>query len=73
VPSRARAPPIGQVYLGRTHASGPPSPQHTWADLLRLVGAIQRIAYGRSLEPDDQMRRVRDLFLAYDRPEVDDD
>jgi hypothetical protein len=38
-----------------------------------LVGAIRRIAYSRSLEPDDQMRRVRDLFLAYDRPEVNDD
>jgi hypothetical protein len=51
----------------------PPEPRHTLADLLTLVGAIRRIAYDFSMEPDDQMRRIRDLFLEYDHPEADDD
>jgi hypothetical protein len=36
-----------------------------------LVGRILRIAYDLTLEPDDQMRRIRDEFLSYDHPEVD--
>jgi len=52
----------------------PPEPgRHGWADVLRLVSEIRRIAYARTLEPDDQMRRIRDLFLEYDRPEAADD
>jgi hypothetical protein len=47
--------------------------RHGWADLLTLVGAIRRIAFDQSMAPDDQMRIVRDLFLSYDHPEVDDD
>jgi len=40
--------------------------RHGWADLLTLVGAIRRLAYDRSLAPDDAMRRIRDAFGAYD-------
>jgi hypothetical protein len=47
--------------------------RHGWAELLTLVGAIRRIAYDRTMAPDDQMRRIRDLFLDYDHPEADDD
>jgi hypothetical protein len=39
---------------------------HGWADLLTLVGAIRRIAYDITLEADDAMRRIRDLYRAYD-------
>jgi hypothetical protein len=38
-----------------------------WNELLTLVGAVRRIAYDLTLEPDDQMRRIRDEFLSYDR------
>jgi hypothetical protein len=44
-----------------------PTPaRHTWADLLRSVGAVRRLAYDRSLEPDDAMRRIRDAFGEHD-------
>ncbi|HET6685784.1 MAG TPA: hypothetical protein VFH02_04575 [Jiangellaceae bacterium] len=55
----------------------PPNPgsYHGWADLLTLVGAIRAIAYEPShrSQPDDQMRRIRDLFLTHDHPEAADD
>jgi hypothetical protein len=53
----------------------PPQPQHTWADLLTLVGAIRRIAYlpSYTMDCDDQMRQIRDLFHDFDRPEAADD
>ena len=45
----------------------PPDPgRHGWAELLTLVGAIRRLAYDRSLAPDDAMRRIRDTFADYD-------
>ena len=45
----------------------PPEPgRHGWADLLRLVDAVRALAYDRSLEPDDAMRRIRDAFGVYD-------
>jgi hypothetical protein len=50
----------------------PPDPTHSIGDVLRLVGAIRRIAYDRTLDADDQMRRIRDLFLSHDHPEVDE-
>jgi hypothetical protein len=50
----------------------PPEPRHSWNDLLRLVGAVRRLAYDRSLEPDDAMRRIRDAFGVYDG-RIDDD
>jgi hypothetical protein len=46
----------------------PPDPgRHGWAELLTLVSAIRRLAYNRSLAPDDAMRRIRDAFADYDR------
>ena len=47
--------------------------RHGWADLLTLVGAIRAIAYEppHRSAPDDQMTRIRDLFLDYDHPEAD--
>jgi hypothetical protein len=53
----------------------PPNPgsYHGWAELLTLVGGIRRIAYDRTMAPDDQMSRIRDLFLDYDHPEAADD
>ena len=45
----------------------PPGPdRHGWAELLTLVGTIRRLAYDRSLAPDDAMRRIRDTFADYD-------
>jgi hypothetical protein len=40
--------------------------RHGWADLLRLIGAVRRLAYDRSLAPEDAMRRIRDRFGEYD-------
>jgi hypothetical protein len=40
--------------------------RHGWADLLRLVGDVRRLAYDRSLAPDDAMHRIRDRFGVYD-------
>jgi hypothetical protein len=52
----------------------PPAHQHTWADLLALVGAIRRVAFLPSWQMgcDEQMRRIRDLFHDYDHPEDGD-
>jgi len=49
-----------------------PSGHHTWAELLRLVDAVRRIAHDRTIEPDDALRRIRDAFQDYDQPEGDD-
>jgi hypothetical protein len=49
-----------------------PTPgRHSWADLLRLVGEIRRIAFLPSyvMTCDEQMMRVRDLFHDFDHPE----
>jgi hypothetical protein len=40
--------------------------RHSWAELLTVVGAIRRLAYDRTLAPDDAMRRIRDAFDVYD-------
>jgi hypothetical protein len=40
--------------------------RHGWVELLRLVDAVRRLAYDRSLAPDDAMRRIRDRFGEYD-------
>ena len=45
--------------------------RHGWAELLALVGDVTRLAYDRSLAPDDAMRRIRDQCGAYDT--IDDD
>jgi hypothetical protein len=39
--------------------------RHCWAELLRLVGDVRKLAYDRSLAPDDAMRRIRDRFGVY--------
>jgi hypothetical protein len=44
----------------------PPKPRRGINELLRLVGAVRRIAYDSSLEPGDAMRRIRDEFKSYD-------
>jgi hypothetical protein len=45
----------------------PPEPaRHGWAELLRLVDALRRLAYDFTLAPDDAMRRIRDAFCDYD-------
>jgi hypothetical protein len=46
--------------------------RHSIAELLRLVGAIRRIAYDITLSPGDALRRVRDAFADYDDPDDDD-
>jgi hypothetical protein len=48
--------------------------RYSWAELLALVGAIRRIAYlpSYTMDCDEQMRRIRDLFHDYDHPEDDD-
>jgi hypothetical protein len=50
----------------------PPEPRHGIAQLLRLVGAIRRIAYDRTLSPADALGRIRDAFADYDNPGVAD-
>jgi hypothetical protein len=45
----------------------PPEPaRHTIADLLKLIGAVRRIAYDVTLEAGDALRRIRDLYADYD-------
>jgi hypothetical protein len=45
----------------------PPEPgRHGIAELLALVGSVRRLAYARSLAPDDAMRRIRDTLGEYD-------
>jgi hypothetical protein len=39
---------------------------HGWADLLRLIGDVRRLAYDRSLDDADRARRIRDRFGEYD-------
>jgi hypothetical protein len=39
----------------------PTSGRHTWAELLDLVTDLRRLAYDRSLAPDDAMRRPRQV------------
>ena len=49
--------------------------RHGWAELLTLVGAIRRIAYlpSYTMDCDEQMRQIRDLFHDFDHPEAGDD
>jgi hypothetical protein len=55
-----------------SHTFPPLEPgRHGWAELLTLVGAIRRLAYDRSLAPDDAMRRIRDTFADYDERRAD--
>jgi hypothetical protein len=40
----------------------PPEPRHGIAELLRLVGAVRRLAFDRTLPPSEAMGRIRDAF-----------
>jgi hypothetical protein len=51
----------------------PPDHRHGIADVLALVDRLRRLAYDRSLDADDAMRRIRDEFLVHDHPEAPDD
>ncbi|HET6755816.1 MAG TPA: hypothetical protein VFH23_17900 [Jiangellaceae bacterium] len=44
----------------------PPEPRHGIAALLRLVGAVRRLAFDRNLPPAEALGRIRDLFRSYD-------
>jgi hypothetical protein len=44
-----------------------PSRRHTWAELLRLVGAVRRLAFDTSLPATEAMGRIRDAFADYDQ------
>jgi hypothetical protein len=58
--SKGRSPAVSTTYP-------PPEPaRHGIAELLRLVGAIRRIAYDVTLEAGDAMRRIFDAFTEYD-------
>jgi hypothetical protein len=40
----------------------PPQPGHNWADLLRLVDELKRLAFDRTLDDADRSRRIRDAI-----------
>jgi hypothetical protein len=44
-----------------------PSGHHTWAELVRLVGAVHRLAFDRNLPPSEALGRIRDQFRSYDK------
>ena len=48
----------------------PAEPRHGIAEALRLIDELRRLAYNRSLAPDDAMRRIRDAFAEHDHPEA---
>jgi hypothetical protein len=39
---------------------------HTWVELLRVVGAVRRLAFDGTLPPTEAMGRIRDAFTVYD-------
>jgi hypothetical protein len=43
--------------VSHTFPSSEPA-RHWWAELLTLVGTVRRLAYDRTLAPDDAMRRI---------------
>lgn len=53
------------------HDNVPTTPE-PWANLLRLVGDLRRLAYDRSLDDADRARRIRDQFGVYDGIIADD-
>jgi hypothetical protein len=44
----------------------PPEPRHGIAELLRLVGAVRRLAFDRTLPPSEALGGIRDAFHDYD-------
>jgi hypothetical protein len=50
-----------------SHTFPPPEPaRHGWAELLKLVGALRRLAHDTTLPPVEAMGRIRDAFRDYD-------
>ena len=43
-----------------------PSGHHTCVELLRLVGAVRRLAFDRNLPPSEALGQIRDAFHDYD-------
>ena len=43
----------------------PPEPRHRIAELLRLLGAVRRLAFDRTLPPQEALGRIRDAFADY--------
>ena len=44
------------------HESG----RHGWAELLRLVDTVRRLAFSGNLPPAEALGRIRDAFHDYD-------
>jgi hypothetical protein len=44
----------------------PPERRHGITELLRLVGAVRRLAFDHTLPPSEALRRIRDEFKSYD-------
>ncbi len=45
----------------------PPEPRRGINELLRLVGAVRRLAFDRTLPPSEALGRIRDAFQDYDQ------
>ena len=45
----------------------PPEPRHGWAESLAVVDRIRGIAFDRSLDDADALRRIRDAFADHDQ------
>jgi hypothetical protein len=43
-----------------------PTRQTTLRELLRLVGAVRRLAFDRTLPPSEALGRIRDAYRDYD-------
>jgi hypothetical protein len=51
----------------RSNVPTPPEPpRHGWAELLKLVDDLRRLAHDRTLDDADRARRIRDRFGEYD-------
>jgi hypothetical protein len=48
----------------------PPEPRHGITELLRLVGAVRRLAFDRTLQPPEALGRIRDAFRSYDEEDI---
>jgi hypothetical protein len=44
----------------------PPEPRDDIAELLRLVGAVRRLGFDRTLPPSEALGRIRDAYHDYD-------
>jgi hypothetical protein len=56
-----------QIFAnGPLRRRGAPEPRHGIAELLRLVGAVRRLAFDRTLPPPEALGRIRDAYREYD-------